>query len=794
MDPSFTFHHWSKKKIGMLMKSTATIEDVDGECSFKVSGMALQSCPIAAHYRVALRAINKKFGLYRKIAIHLTDSRNCLAVQLRDTYLSVMDYMHNVRIAFFEDARGSAVPLEAEFRSPALDYYLWLDHKVGGFHDRSRETLEKDHNVTLRSLQNREGEDIIAQRMLSTMHHTNMSLICDGVDWGAYHTTNCHEHDLCGAFQGCVSEEDLQKLLHAVGYSMEGSTVPKESRSPTPVHSMDQPHQTISVTDTMQVNSETLVDPVDTIIDAPLAPSEEAQRSTSRDAVECDTCVTCLDDITISAGSQKSILKPVRTFFTVYIASYRSLQVPTSIRLGLLQAGPSHYGYQGTRVDLSRWFIAHIVVRLRELHGLDEDTPLDDLLQKESVIQATYQEYCELYGMSHFLNATQTIPQERQSMAQFFISAARGVRLSNIHVDCAVQCDSEACVTPVVSENISDDGTVQLDIGHNTASEPHKGDQEICTTNSVLPDDIADGQPTGVDAKCSTGRLHIPSHGAEPMLTLDCDNPCLSAADWTLAAANMSDHQTGVHTSHTTHPSDVLTDTPSDTDTVPLARLRSRHLKNDKPTMTVSKNMRRGKSQPQHDVDSRPSLVRPVIFAATRQRAKKRARFALPPVPNYTIEDLMSASQDNSTPILPSITSQYNTLLCVARRVASALMTESLSEAVSTAASSLMRIELWLEDVALQCKDALEMKDMSLSPLAHNVLLELSTRASQDASSLRSALENDVSGNSKLKYVMTVIQFLCKLRLSQSGADIQYEAGFRVLDTIVKENQRDIPA
>ncbi|KAG2136433.1 hypothetical protein DEU56DRAFT_756339 [Suillus clintonianus] len=726
MDPSFIFRHWSKKNIGILMKSTATIEDVDGECSFKVSGIASKSCPIAAHYRVALRAINKKFGLYRKIVIHLTDSRNNLAIQLRDTYLSVMDYMHNVRIAFFVDARDSADPLEAGFRSPALDYYLWLDHKVGGFHDRSRETLEKDHNVTLRSLQNRECEDIIAL-----------------LDWSAYHMTNCHEHDLCGAFQGCVSEEDLQKLLHAVDCSMDGSTVAKVSRSPTPVHSMDQPHQKILVTDTTQVDSQIVLDPVDTVMNTPLAPNESAsiaisgsrdkassvnqknelsdvandksQRSTAGDAVECDTCVTHSDEIAMSEFSPTSVLKPFPLPFD-WVYCKRALRT---------------MGVRSTRVDISRWLIAHIVVRLRELHGLDEDTPLDDALQKGSVTQATYQEYCELYGMSHFLNATQTIPQERQSMAQFFISAARGFFLSSIHVDCAVQCDSEACGTPV--------------------------------------DYIAEVQPTVVDAKYSTGQWQIQSHGGEPVLTLDFDNPCLSAADWMLAGGDISDHQSAVHTSHITHPSDMLTDTPSDTDSIPLTRLRSRTLKNDKPTMP-SKN----------DVDFRPSLGRPVVFAATRQRAKKKARIAMPSVANYTIEDLMSSSQINSTAIPPV--------------VASALMTESLSEAVSTAASSFMRIELWLRDVALECKDALETKDMLLSPLAHNVLLELSTRASHDASSLKSDLENYVSDNSTLKYVMTVIQFLCKLRLSKSGADIQYEAGFRLLATIVKDNQRDIPA
>ncbi|KAG1720424.1 uncharacterized protein EDB91DRAFT_1088861 [Suillus paluster] len=788
-----------------------TIEDVDGECSFKVSGMASQSCPIAAHYRVPLRAINKKFGLYRHIVTHLTDSRNPLAIQLRDTYLSVMDYMHDVRIAFFTDARGSANPLEAGFRSPAMDYYLWLDHKVGAFHDRSREILEKDHNVTFKSLQNREGNDIITLRMWSTMNHLDLSLICDEVDWNAYHTTNCNEYDLCGVFQGCVSEEDLQRLLHAVDSSMDGSDVPKESQSPTPVHSTDKNNQTISLKDTTPVDSEKLLDAVD--LYATLAPNESARttvarstdtvttvnqtteipdvvslgvqagRTTPGDAVEDDACVESTGESPNSACLPKSVLRPF----------------PLPFDWNYCKRALRTMGIKATRVDLSRWFIAHIVVRLRELHGLDEDTPLDDAFQNGSVSEATYQEYCELYGISNFLSATQTIPQERQSIAQFFISAARGLSLSNMRVDCAVQCDAESCGAPVDSDKTFNDDGVQLELcTHHEASEPHGADEEYYTKNFALPDYISDVLPSGIDAECSTGRSHIPSHCTEQSITLDCDNPCLSASDWTQAAVDISNHQYDVPALHTTSSSDLLADKPSDSDndTVPLTRLRSKNLKKDKPSMTVTDTRRRGKSQSQHDIDPQPSLVRPVVFAASRSQGKKKARIASPPVAKYTIQDLIDACQIDSTSIPPSIhaflldpkreefiqreiTSQYDSLLCLARFVASALMKNSLSEAVITAATSFMKIEWWLEDVAVECKDASEKNDMSLSPFAHNVLVELSNRASQDESSLRTALENYISVN---------------LRVSQSGADKQYEGGFRILATINKARQGNILA
>jgi hypothetical protein len=166
MDPLFRSRRWNRRNASTLMKSKGTIEDVDGECLLKVSqvGRPSESGQIAAHYRVPLRALNKKFGIYRKIVTHLTSSSQPLASQLRDTYLSIMEYMHTVRSTFCADAQGSPDPLQAGFRSAALDYYLWLDHRAGGFHESCRTTLEQNHQVTFKSVQNRECQDIISFR------------------------------------------------------------------------------------------------------------------------------------------------------------------------------------------------------------------------------------------------------------------------------------------------------------------------------------------------------------------------------------------------------------------------------------------------------------------------------------------------------------------------------------------------------------------------------------------------------------------------------------------------------
>lgn len=181
MDPIFHFQHWSRRNASNLMKLKGIIEDVDGECSLQVSqaGRVSQCGKIAPHYRVPLRALNKRFGVYRKIATHLNGSSGEVASQIRDTYLSIMNYIHNVRITFCADARGSPDPLDASFRSAALDYYLWLDHKAGGFHETCRATIEKSDKVTFQSVKNREGQDIISLRKSPAMHPMCTSLIWD---------------------------------------------------------------------------------------------------------------------------------------------------------------------------------------------------------------------------------------------------------------------------------------------------------------------------------------------------------------------------------------------------------------------------------------------------------------------------------------------------------------------------------------------------------------------------------------------------------------------------------------
>jgi diketogulonate reductase-like aldo/keto reductase len=92
----------------------------------------------------------------------------------------------------------------------------------------------------------------------------------------------------------------------------------------------------------------------------------------------------------------------------------------------------------------------------------------------------------------------------------------------------------------------------------------------------------------------------------------------------------------------------------------------------------------------------------------------------------------------------------------------------SIPDNAMIAAASLMRIELWLHNVALECIDTLHKDNIALPPLvrsiaihygkhcadmilsfhkAHQVLVNLSSRASMEEASLLRDLETHISVN-----------------------------------------------
>jgi hypothetical protein len=158
MNPSCNLREWSSDEARQLLKLKGTIQDVDGECTLRLTGQSRTGCPVAPHYRLPLYALNKKFGIYRQIVGHLQNSSSPNAAGLKNTYLSIMRYLHDVRISFLHDSVNSADPRHGAFRSAVFDYYLWLDHTVTGFHEQARSELKDRHEITFEILMNNEGK------------------------------------------------------------------------------------------------------------------------------------------------------------------------------------------------------------------------------------------------------------------------------------------------------------------------------------------------------------------------------------------------------------------------------------------------------------------------------------------------------------------------------------------------------------------------------------------------------------------------------------------------------------
>lgn len=162
------------------------------------------------------------------------------------------------------------------------------------------------------------------------------------------------------------------------------------------------------------------------------------------ESIEDGTCVKGPAEIKDSAGYPVSVLHQVCSFLIYIPHLMDSCKFPHPFDWSYCKRALRTMGVKNIRFDISRWFIAHLVVRMREIHGLGADTPLDNTIINGSDCQVTYAEYCELHGMSMFLSKVQTIKVERQSIAQFFTSAGRGLSMIGRRVDCAVQCDAES--------------------------------------------------------------------------------------------------------------------------------------------------------------------------------------------------------------------------------------------------------------------------------------------------------------------------------------------------------------
>ncbi|KAG2083494.1 hypothetical protein BD769DRAFT_1390943, partial [Suillus cothurnatus] len=148
-----------------------------------------KGCPIAPHYRLPLYALNKKFGMYRKVVEHLQTLTSVEAATSRNTYLSVMQYLNDIC---------------------HIGLLFVLDNTCDGFHDECRESLATAHGITFEGLKNGECADF----------------------W-------FFDHDFCGAIQGSGAGEDLKSLLNAVDASINQTSTKSPANSMAACNDVD---------------------------------------------------------------------------------------------------------------------------------------------------------------------------------------------------------------------------------------------------------------------------------------------------------------------------------------------------------------------------------------------------------------------------------------------------------------------------------------------------------------------------------------------------------------------------
>lgn len=200
--------------------------------------------------------------------------------------------------------------------------------------------------------------------------------------------------------------------------------------------------------------------------------------------VDYSACAEVFTDTKVSQLLPSSVLRPVcdGTFSAPPLTD--RCKFPDPFNWAYCKRAINTMGVKSTRFALSRWLVAYIVVRLRELHGLADDIPLDLTFATETDASLTHEQYCEIHGIHRFLKVVDAIPFERQSMAQFFICAARGLCLAHPRVDCAVQCDVES---QGASADISDTFTDDAEQRHQGMRPTERDSTEASNTTDHTP-------------------------------------------------------------------------------------------------------------------------------------------------------------------------------------------------------------------------------------------------------------------------------------------------------------------
>ncbi|KAG1844919.1 hypothetical protein C8R48DRAFT_780143 [Suillus tomentosus] len=729
MHPSCDLIEWSLRDVQQLLKVKGTIQDIDGECSLKVTGNSRRSCLIAPHYRLPLYALNKKIGIYRKVIEHLQKSTSINAATLRDTYASVMKYLTDVRVAFLDDAAASSSPTNSDFRSSTLDYYLWLDHTCDGFHDGWRQSLATEHGVTIEGVEKGDCSDILVF-----------------LNWTGYHKEKCKDHDICGAIQGSGGGEDMEVLLN--------------------------------------------------IIDACVNSSIDEQSTASSISVAQRTVVSVDADVNSSQFP---------TFPLPFNTNCRRLSVSTlgSSARQIIVGG------------FGKWLPSHVAMRFREIQGLDDNDPLDNLVANGLLVTAkSSEEYLEIFGMAEMMATCQELSADRGAMSRFFTAAGRALYVSRTGKECVVeygqtvqsmdelsssaidtrafpkvtigvQCDSIAeCKVQLPPSRAMLDREIQTDL---VTKDTDGVEEPVFKSNSLQPEEY-------LQEECLDYDQYIPSFGADDDNFCDVSR-CTSIRIETSFTSNpdVSDASSSEH--HASQINDTLETSPE------LNSTLRQDMQDVLPKVPIKAVERHGSTKP----------GRPVVFATQRPVAARNTSRSSKTVkaPQYTIRDLVSEAQAGARHVNKSISSflmdpermvflrstldgNYDAWLCIIRHIASLLRNESMTRAMRKMAASLMSIDIWLKDISTECQKAFQdgPKDQVLPPLAHCVIEELSARAILNEQSVRSTLLT-IWTKENVKYVTEVLRYL--LHIYKRDEEDSYSPGLRILASVMTERTGTVP-
>ncbi|KAG1786395.1 uncharacterized protein HD556DRAFT_1449772 [Suillus plorans] len=806
MNPSCQLRQWAPQDISRLMKVKGTIQDVDGECSFKVSGLS-RTCQIAPHYRIPLHALNKKFGLYKKIVAHLDASSHKNATYMRDMYLSTIDYMNNVRIAFLEDAAGSTDALCGDFRSPVLDYYLWLDHTTSGFHAECRQALKESHGVTFEGLQNSTCPDILKF-----------------LNWNAYHNNECKEHDYCGALQGCGSGEDIEQLLNAVDASL--------TDDPDPVEDPEGVTESIGAIDMDVVST-----PIGTESNSVDMPSSKFPQF----PLPFDRNLQRMSLQTLGDSARQILIGGFGRWLPSHIAMrFREIQ------------GLDHNETLENLMENGLLITARNQEEFCEIFGMVE---MMAKCQELSVDRG---------GMARFFTAVgrglYTSHQGSKCSVEYGQHFPSSFAYMRSFVECEVQTeDCDILITVDAHDHSPDSGPrYEADI-QSCNDHPHISSDDVCsfvecevqTEDCDVPMKM-DGPQNEVDIQIHDDHTHLSEEDVRSFVECEVQTDLDTQGEsQTIHSNHPSDqgypadlHQfdSAVISQHNEefdltymdltgfpeppessgeHCSDVVDsstkldldrlhsiaheenkvsnidlspgwqeindqDTFQDVDLSTSPPLKSRLRERNTSRAPEIKRETRRMEQP----DSKHS--RPVVFATNRKahRGKPKAVNQKLRSPQYTMKDLIRESQTewtNDTPFIDAfltdpqaykfinstIESDHESWLAIARHIA--------------VLSMVMSIEFWFKDVATECRQAFthDNQDVALSPLSHRVLVELSTRAMVDELSAHHVLQSILSSDNG-KCANAILRYL--LRSSQNHDNDPYAPGLRVLASAVMKH------